>query len=229
MKIFVGIPVYDRKVDVKVASCMLNETTLAQKTGDDLIFQFLPSCSHAAMGRNQLAGEFLGSGCDKLFFLDSDVTFEPGSLLKVAHMPFDLVGGAYRYKDPMEAYPVTWVEDKEELWANEYGLLEVETLPGGFMCISRKVFETLEAAHPDRKYQHHGKEAHCFFQFAFQNGGLYGEDTLFCKEWKETGGRVYLDPEIKLTHWDINVPYPGHIGNWLKNRPQQKEITNESN
>lgn len=220
MKILVAIPVYDGKLQVETVKCLLDEQAVASGSGDEIQVRFLPSCSHAAMGRNQLAQDFMDSDCARLIYLDADVTFEPGSLIKIAHRTEDFVGGAYRFKLDQEQYPVGWL-DKPELWANENGLLEVKTLPGGFLSLSRKVFETLKAAYPDRTYEHFGKKAHCYFQMKFDEGHLYGEDSYFCKEWIDTGGKVFLDPEIKLTHWDFNKPYVGHIGNWLKNRSQQ--------
>lgn len=215
MKIFVAIPVYDGKLQVQTVRCLLDEQAIAGGAGDEFQVMFLPNCSHAAMGRNQLVQNFLDSGADKLIFLDADITFENGSLVKLAHKPVDFVGGAYRFKLEEESYPVGWL-DKAELWANELGLLEVSTLPGGFLCLSRNVFEKLKEAHPDRTYEHFGKTANCFFQMRFHEGRLYGEDSFFCKEWRDIGGKVYLDPEIALTHWDFNRPYLGHIGNWLK-------------
>lgn len=217
MRIVVGIPTYDGKLPIEVVRCLLNEQTLALLAGDDLSFRFLPGCSHPAMGRNQLAQDFIDSGADRLVFLDSDVTFNPGDLLKTARQPFDFVGGAYRYKMDDEQYPIGWLEG--DLWANAQGLLEVQTLPGGFLSLSRKVFDKLKSAHPERAYQHFGRVAHAYFQMPFVDGQLCGEDSYFCKEWREAGGKVYLDPELSLTHWDHNKPYIGHIGSWLRNRP----------
>lgn len=214
MKILVAIPVYDGKIQAQSVRCLLNEQGIAFGTGDDLQVRFLPNCSHAAMGRNQLAQDFMDSESDRLIYLDADVTFEPGSLIKIAHKKADFVGGAYRYKQDSEIYPVGWLP--HDLWLNEEKLLEVETLPGGFLSLSKKVFETLKAAHPDRGYEHFGKKAHCYFQMRFENGYLYGEDSYFCKEWRDAGGKVFLDPELELTHWDFNKPYVGHIGQWLK-------------
>jgi hypothetical protein len=217
MKILVAVPVYDGKLAIEVVRCLINEQSVANGCGDELTFRFLPSCSHPAMGRNQLVQDFLESDAERLVFLDADVTFEPGSIVKIAHYPEDLVGGAYRFKLDSEQYPVGWLDNKE-LWANEHGLLEVATLPGGFLSLSRKVFETLKAKYPERGYTHFGKIAHCFFQMAFIDGNLYGEDSLFCKEYRDAGGKVWLDPELTLTHWDFSKPYTGHIGNWLKGR-----------
>lgn len=217
MKFLVATPVYDGKLHVQVVRALLEERSIADRAGDEMRVQFLPSCSHAAMGRNQLVQDFLDSDADRLVFLDADVTFELGALVKLARREEDFVGGAYRFKIDEESYPVGWL-DAKELWANKNGLLEVKTLPGGFLSLSRNVFETLKAAHPDRGYEHFGKTAHCYFQMLFHDGHLYGEDSFFCKEWRDTGGKVFLDPEITLTHWDGGKPFVGHIGNWLKRR-----------
>jgi hypothetical protein len=217
MKILVAIPVYDGKLPVETARCLFNEQHVAVGGGDDFSVRFLPACSHPAMGRNQLANDFMNSDADRLVFLDSDVTFTPGSLVKIARHPVDFVGGAYRFKLEEESYPVGWL-DTPQLWADSHGLLEVATLPGGFLSLSRMVFQVLKAAHPEREYEHFGRTAHCYFQMPFHNGHLYGEDSFFCKEWRDAGGKVLLDPELSLTHWDFNRPFAGHIGNWLKRR-----------
>lgn len=170
--------------------------------------------------------EFMDSDADKIVFLDSDITFEPGQLILLALKPADLVGGAYRFKFAAENYPIGWLPDPEQkgLWANGHGLMEVASLPTGFLSISRKVFEVLREKHPDREYEHLGQKAFCYFQMVFKDGGLYSEDSFFCREWREAGGKVFLAPEIELTHWDFApVPFKGHIGNWLKGR-EKKEI-----
>lgn len=172
-----------------------------------------------ATGRNQLVQIFMDSDCDRLVFLDSDISFPLGSLLKIAHQPAEFVGGCYRFKMEKEEYPIGWIQEKDELWANEHGLLEVATLPTGFLALSRSVFEKFKQAYPGRECNHQGNPMYGFFQMVFKDGALWSEDTYFCKEWRDAGGKVYLDPEIKLTHWENNYkPFVSHIGDWLKNR-----------
>lgn len=202
---------------MQTVKCLLEEQTLSSLNGDELQIAFLPSCSVPAAGRNQLVQDFMDSGAERLIFLDSDITFELGSLLKLAHHPVPFVGGCYRFKTEIEAYPLTFI-NKPEIWVDANGLIEVETLPNGFLALSREVFETLKAAHPEREYDYSGRKQFCYFQMIFKDGFLHSEDSYFCKEWREIGGRVLLDPEIALTHWDFNKPYVGHIGQWLKTR-----------
>lgn len=217
MRISVGLPLYDGKMDYRVASCLLTEIAIAAQTGDTLSVSVLAGCSDLARGRNQIVHEFLESDADRLVFLDSDVTFEPGKLLKIAHYPEDIVGGAYRLKGPgPETYPIAFLSDRKELWANEHGLLEVQMVPTGFLSMSRDAFKRFRDAYPGREYQSRGITQYCYFQIPFRDGALYTEDAYFCREWREMGGQLFMDPELTLTHWHGNIPYEGHIGNWLK-------------
>lgn len=227
MKIFVAIPVYDGKLTLDLVRGLMAEQALALGLGDEFQVHFMSGNAGIVQGRNQLAHEFMESGFDRLVFLDSDVTFEPGALIKLAYMPFDFVGGCYRHKQAEETYPINWLK-KPELWVNKYGLIEVETLPTGFLALSRKVFEAMRESFPERTLTHFGHPSFSYFQMPIENGVLFGEDVFFCKEWRKLGGKVYLDPEIKLTHWGFApTPYPGHIGKWLKNQPvsPQKEAS----
>lgn len=216
MKIFVAIPVYDGKLQIQTVNCLLQEAALAIGLGDELSVNFLPSCAVPAHGRNQLVQLFLDSGCDRLFFLDADITWLPGAILKLCHMPVDFVGGCYRFKCNDENYPISWLP-KPELQADQYGLLEVAMLPTGFLALSRQVFDDFRKAYPGREYSHWDTPAYAYFQMFFKNGALYSDDAGFCREWIEAGRKIHLDPTVTLVHWDqFPTPFPGNIGTWLK-------------
>lgn len=216
MKISVGLPVYDGKVMAQQTACLLAETSLAHLTGDSLNVRFLGSCTNLAFGRNHLVHEFLESGDDALVFLDADVTFKPGELLKLAHHPVDMVGGAYRLKEEKERYPINLLQEPRPPGPN--GLVEVAMLPTGFLKLTRAVFDRYRAHYPGREYKVWDKSYYCYFQIPFEGGSLFTEDSYFCKELLAKGERMYLDPELTLTHWQGNIPYVGHIGNWYRKR-----------
>lgn len=214
MKLFVCIPCYDRKITCETARSLLLEQGAAIAAGVEMIVGFVPGSSLITQARNQAVDEFLKTDADRLIFIDSDVAWEPGSILKIAAQPVEFCGGAYRYKSEPEGYPVGWI-DKPELWADpETGLLEVAMLPGGFLSLQRSVFEKLTAAHPDRAYSVHGQVYQAFFHCPPGDG----EDGAFCRDWRDIGGQIWLDPELTLTHVEGGMKYIGHIGNWLKNR-----------
>ena len=221
MKILIAIPTYDGKLFVEGVRCLIEEHAVAAANGDELLVKFLPSCSHPAMGRNQLAHEFMESDAERLVFLDSDLTWALGALVRVAHQPVDFVGGGYRFKFKTENYPVGWLTEKDELWSDENGLIEVASLPTGFLSLSRKVFDDFREHYGDRWFTHFDHSLYCYFSMPWVDGEMYGEDSFFCKEYRDMGGKIYLDPGLGLAHWDGNIPYPGNIGEWLKNRGQE--------
>lgn len=219
MKLLVAIPAYSWEIHVETTRSLLNEQAFAQGAGIDMTISFVPGCSLVTMARNQCVAEFLKSDADKMVFVDADVSWEVGSLVRLAGHDADFVGGAYRLKQAEEAYPVGWLP-KPELWAVD-GLIEVETLPGGFLCLSRNVFERLRESMGDRTYTHYDFEGFAYFDAPFMHGRLYGEDSAFCRYWQDAGGKVWLDPELTLTHHDKGNAFPGRIGNWLKSRIQE--------
>lgn len=214
MKISVGLPVYDGKLTVPLASCLLTESSIAFKMGHELNIRFVSSCTNLAFGRNHIVKEFLASDDDKLVFVDADVTWEPGAIVKLATHKVDFVGGAYRIKQQEERYPVCFFRGAD-IGAN--GLVEAAMVPTGFLALSRSVFDRFREHYPGRTYKFSGDDkVYCYFQIPYQDGSLFTEDSYFCKEWREKGEKLYLDPEIHLTHWQGNIPYPGHIGNWKR-------------
>lgn len=201
----------------------MEEHEIASQVGVKLCFDLFPSSGGIADGRNFLVEDFLKSDCDKMIFLDSDITFEKGALIRLAAKTVDFVGGAYRYKQAVETYPIRFtkaVEAGENMWSDANGLIEVDGLPFGFLCLTRNVFKKFDEKYPERKNNNFGRTSTAYFQLPILEGVLWGEDYTFCKEWKEMGEKIYLDPEIELTHWDFKpVSYKGHIGNWLKKSP----------
>lgn len=212
MKLYVAVPAYEGKVTIETARSLLDEQVAATLQGVDMSIQFVPGGSLVTTVRDRIASDFLKSGADKLVFIDADVSWELGDLIRLASHSVDFVGGCYRYKQEPEGYPIQFL-DKEELWADpETGLLEVAALPAGFLCISRAVFEQLETTFPLRKYEHQGHAMHGFF-WAPPGGG---EDGMFCNEWRSIGGKVWLEPRLTLTHTGGSRDFVGNIGNWLK-------------
>lgn len=214
MKLFVAIPAYDRRMTIETSRSLLNELGAATLSGIELQFAFLPGCSLITQARNQLVADFLASDADRLVFVDSDIAWDAGQLLKLAAHDVDFCAGAYRYKDENEGYPVAWM-DRPQLWADpSTGLLEVEMVPAGFLSLNRTVFNKLKEAHPNRGYAFHGRPFHAFFHCPPGDG----EDGAFCRDWRAIGGQIWLDPTLQLTHVEGATNYTGCIGDWLKAR-----------
>lgn len=218
MKILVAMLSYDGKIDVDVALNMVNEKAVSLMLGDDLVFEVLRGSSHLASARNQMAKAFMESDCDRLVFLDSDLLWEAGSISKIARFPQEFVGGCYRYKSAKEGYPVTWLDDPDGkgLFSNENGLIEVASVPTGFLSLSRTVFAKMVLNDPNRIYFHQGHELFAYFEMPYDQKQLWQEDAHFCRSWRELGGKVFLDPMLKFSHLNFApIAYTGCIGEFL--------------
>lgn len=216
MRIFVAVPAYDGKVCVETTDALLAESLLAFHQGHVLDIRFLPGCSAIHSARNALVGDFLESGADRMVFVDADVRWQPGDLLKLAQMPHDLIGGAYRHKRPEESYIVHWDDEVPELYADEHGALKVKGLGCGFLAISRACLKKMQGE--DRFYQDNGRKLFAFFDMPF-DGVLWGEDLRFCHMARKAGVICHVLPELELTH--VGGPfahYTGRLGDWLRNR-----------
>lgn len=227
--VFVGIPTRTSDVKIEMTTSLVGEVyqlgqadmamTLFCWSGDPLI-------SHS---RNVILATFLTqTDCDDLVFIDDDVSWPPGTMVKLLQHPVDIVAGAYRHKKDPESYPVNWLPGADgKQWADkETGLLEVRDVPFGFCRISRKAAQRMYDAAEDKPFPHlNAPDLACrvVFDVAYEDGLYYGEDYVFCRKWRSMGGKVWLDPELALNHTGHKT-FIGHVGNWLRgDRGEQQD------
>lgn len=220
MKVMVAIPAYTGTIHLGTMRSLMTDLLALQARGDEWTVH--DECGNAliADARALIVAQFLASECDQLIFIDHDVAWEAGALLKLVDAPVDMVAGIYpQRRDPIN-YCVKWL-DKNELWADpETGLLEVAGVPAGFMRISRKQLEAMVDQYPDSEfYVETAPDEKAWALFADYRIGKHkmGEDYAFCRRWTDMGGKIWIDPEIKMGHIG-NKTFQGHLGNWLRNR-----------
>lgn len=217
-KVFVAIPAYTGQVHVGAAASLVQSAYEVAADGVLLDVRMQAGDSLITFARNLLLAQFLASDCTDLVFVDSDISWEAGALLRLLSHPVDFVAGAYRYKRDDEDYPIGWLP-KDELHA-ENGLLEVARVPFGFVRLTRAACYRMTAVAADKPFRHRSApeiQCHAIFDLEYRDGTYIGEDFVFCDRWRGQGGKVWLDPELSLTHHG-QKSYPGHIGNWLKGR-----------
>lgn len=219
MNVMIAIPAYTGVVHMGTMRSLIHDLMELTKRGDK--FTLVDDIGNAliADSRGIIATRFWESDCDCLVFIDSDVVWQAGALLRIVDAKEDVVGGVYpNRRDPI-AYPLHYL-DKKELWANpETGLLEVKSIATGFMKISRNCVERMIAEYPERHFYtaERDKQFYPLFDHVFEDGYKWGEDFSFCIRWRKIGGSVWIDPEIAMGHVGYKI-FEGHIGNWLKSR-----------
>lgn len=216
----IAIPAYTGTIHLGTMRSLFTDLLALQDRGDAWSLQDEVGNALIADARALIVAQFLASECDTLVFIDSDVVWEKGALLRLIDAPVDVVAGIYpQRKDPV-GYCVRWLPN-EELWADkDTGLLEVAGVPAGFLKITRNALEKMVDQYPDSEFYVESAPDHrAWALFADYRIGKskMGEDYSFCRRWTDMNGKVWVDPEIKMGHIG-NKTFEGHLGDYLRNR-----------
>jgi hypothetical protein len=208
--IYVGIPVMDGKPYASTVDSLLAEQVYAMQQGVHLLVEWEIGCSLIGPARNNLARRFLDTPeCECMVFVDADISWPTGSLVKLAKSKHPVIGGTYRPKNNEDKFHVRGPVKRHG------ALYKVGGLPGGFIKIARKAFQKLDKV-ANRYLSPSGREMHDYFPTGFHNGTMYGEDYGFCRLYQEVGGTVWLDPSIILRHCGGYSVFSGDPSEWLE-------------
>ena len=216
--VFIALPAYDFKVSLKLAISLARFAQEAPQHGIDIQIGSICGCSVVSRARNLLVQDMLESNCTDLLFIDSDINFEPSDVLRLMAWTSDpkkgIVAGVPRTRSTDKVYIATLDHDENnDLTMNGMGLVRAKRVATAFMMVRREVFETLDAAHPEWRYNdvRSKRTVPCIFDFKLTEEGYMGEDYLFCDRAREHGFEVWIDPTIKLGHMGVQE-YEGEFG-----------------
>lgn len=138
--------------------------------------------------RNLIA-DWTIKGFDYLFSVDSDITFESDTLLKLLSHDKDIVSGMYIQRiqgtHNLEIYNDKGRLTYEELYNK--GLVEIFGCGFGCVLVKKEVF--VGVGYP--QFEYHS---------AIDHNSTISEDTDFCKKAVEKGFKIWVDTSIKCSH-----------------------------
>jgi hypothetical protein len=201
--LFIGIPAYDGKLNIKTAFALAQLMPKAMSLGVSVILSDLSNCSIITMARNALVHEFLKTDATDLLFIDSDVIVSPDDILRLMAQSGgkDITAGMYprRAKDEKFFADLHYTDSGDLEF--DGSLMRVKRAPTGFMLIQRHVLEQMVFAHPEWTYEKSPTEnMSAVFDFAIVDGKYVGEDYLFCDRATKMGFTVHIDVDISLPH-----------------------------
>lgn len=222
MHVVIGVPAYTGTIHIGTMRSLFRDMTSLMQRGD--LVSILDECDSCYLDdtRAALVAKFLDGHGDCLVSIDHDVTWQAGALLRLVDAPVEMCAGSYPYrKEPIE-FPVRWIDERGELWADpKTGLLEVAGAAGGFVKYSRTMLLQMTQAYPDLEFVCNrsptGKAIGLFEHYRLGDGHKLGDDYAFCRRYRDLGGRVWIDPEIKMGHIG-NAAFVGTLGDWLRSR-----------
>lgn len=201
------IPCYGGQINEGCFISMLKYMATAQRLSLNFTIDTMVNESLITRGRNSLVAKMLyfEPKSTHLMFIDADIGFEPEEIFKLILADKDVAGGLY----PKKALPISYVVNKVPDSVKEGNLVEVLNLGTGFMLIKREVLEKMINAHPELHYQDNiGLDPkYDPFKYALfdtlidpETREYLSEDYLFCKRWRDMGGKIWADLSITLTH-----------------------------
>lgn len=231
-KLFIATPCYGGSCGEPYLRSMLELVGFMSKANISYTFSSLANESLITRARNKMVSEFLKSDATHLFFIDADIRFNYLDVIRMVIHDKDIVVGAYPVKSfNLEAlvgrtfnsvedirsacsrYVTNFIFDSEEAAQKGEvqvidGLIEVHDAGTGFMCIKREVIEQMTEHYQDTVYL---AEKTCDIQWALFDTAIdddrryLSEDYTFCRRWQKMGGKVWLDPQVKLDHFGTIV------------------------
>lgn len=198
-KVMLATPSYDAPAASYTFAIARSREAL-HRAGIGTAYLLLQGFCHVDDARNAIVRNFLESDCTDLVFLDADVDWQPKDLVQLCQREQDIVGGVYPYRrEGSEEMPVRLMQDVV-IGTVADGLLEVEGLPTGFMKIRRSVLQRMASVAP--KYFDKIYETALVFNRSTpgEDKIRWGGDVDFCRRWRELGGRIFADMEIRLGH-----------------------------
>lgn len=235
--IFVALPSYEGKIYVDTADSVLREVYAAFEKGYKYLWQFRQQNMMSAMVRNWMVGRFLETtNLSHIAFVDWDVHFPTGTLVRLMERDVDICAAAYRFRSDPVDFPMAWLQEPGTLLrsvnpktgeVDENGLIEVSGAPTGCMVISRKCIEGMIRARPELEYFEpalESKKAHSLFEWVRKDKMIFTEDYAFCYLARECGYRVWVDPDIDMRHVGYKQ-FDGNLGKWLRGTYAAEEAT----
>jgi hypothetical protein len=180
--------------------------------GIDVTVCDVAGSSIITMARSQVVHRFLQGNKKRLFWIDSDIMWEPEDFLRLlglsTHM--DVVSAAYPLKTEDRKAFVIRHPDPSKITLNPYGCVKIDGTGLGFTVVSRAAIEKLVATKPTVLNQASGERVADVFRVDSFDGLLRGEDIAFFDDLRALGYDFWLDPTVELGHVGHKV-YRGDV------------------
>jgi len=202
----IAIPCYGGMLSEATFISFIKFANTAKDFGINWSVETLGNESLITRARNTLVAKFLQRhSSTHLIFIDNDIGWEPWHLMLLLDRQKDVIGGLY----PLKTMPIKWaVNAIDSIETDDNGLQEVSKAGTGFLCIKRDVFTKLKKHHNVIPYKNdsgmdkiYDPYLYTYFDTDVRNGRYYSEDWSFCENWRDLGGKVYVDNRVLLKHY----------------------------
>ena len=208
LRVAVGIPA-GRDFHALTVRSLLETFSKCQTMGIPVQLALVANNAIVQWARDEVIDLFLQTNCNRLFWIDSDMVWDPNDFIRMLALSQkrDVVCATY----PAKKEPTTfYVNHEPPLITDDLGLFEIKGAGLGFTVMTRRVVEAMVDNSPKALDEITGKEIPQVFRVGFKDGKRIGEDMAFFQDARELGFKVFLDPLVKLKHLGLKQ-YEGSI------------------
>jgi glycosyltransferase involved in cell wall biosynthesis len=238
MKLIICTPFYELKAFSPYVVSLTNTTRLLTEVGIDWRFMELSGDSYVHRARNTMCDVFMQDpDATDLFFVDSDMSWDPEAFVKMCLLPQAIIGGSYPVKngwDKWTSIPQV-VQDPDKSFhmkgielGDGSALIEAHVLAGGFLRIKREAFERFRKHFPDLWYHEPSTDPEKpdrrytqFFAAESEGHQFIGEDHMFSKRMREMGEKMFIYPNVDIVHWGYK-DFAGNLDKFLKSEKKKQ-------
>ena len=228
MKVVICTPFYELKGFSPYIASLTATIRLLTMYNIQWEFQELSGDSYVHRARNTMCDKFLENPDNTdLFFIDSDMAWDPMSFINMCLLPDPVVGGSYPVKNGWDNWTsipqLKEVDGVQRLKGRNLpdgsALIEAHVLAGGFLRIKREVLERFREHYPDLWYREPStrrdepeRKYTQFFAAQSEDHQFIGEDHMFSKRMREMGMPMFIYPNATIEHYGVK----GWLGNFDK-------------
>ena len=219
-KLFIAIPCYSQQVHIFTMMSLIQALSAVAQAGWTWHMHCQVGDGLIARCRNMLITEFFQTDCTDMFWLDDDVQFSPEDMLRVIDGREPFLAGVYRVKSPNIRFPANF---HAELKRQENGYAEAEHVPFGFVRTTRGMIERMIKELNPPTWGESGKRHYELFGHEIHSDLYWGEDYTFCNRWRRIGGKVWVEPDVHLTHHGI-TGFQGKVADLIESEQRVNDL-----
>lgn len=224
---YVATPAYNGRVDTDFCISLAESVQVATVLGINVTCGVMGNGAFIEIARNNFVKMFLESNATHLFFIDSDLKWEPYAFISLLQANLPIAAGVYRRREKVEDYPVRYVEaEGGGLQVTDEGWVECNRVPAGFLCIRRDTIEKMVEAAPEVVVAKNGTIPWVFGTEVGEH--FLGEDFYFCDKYCELfEANIPVWPDFDFVHGGYECNYHKFLNKLIEAEDEGKEVTKE--
>lgn len=180
-------------------------------------------CPYISAARANMLRAALDAKANVIVFIDYDLSWDPGDLLRLIETDGDVVAGTYRCKIDDEQYMGVIESRDERPIVREDGCVSAKLIPAGFLKVTEAAIDAFMGAYPDLCYGPRFNMSVDLFNHGVHDRVWWGEDYSFARRWKEKCGDIWIVPDLNLDHHTKDKVYKGNFHRYLLRQPGGSE------